>query len=294
MVRVVVSGHVNWDVTLRVDRLPVADGEALVRDQRRGGGGSAANVAAALVDLGIPAGVIGAVGRDDPGDHVRDELASAGVNVDGLRRVDGETTSKYLLVDPDGEVAVVGNEGVNEALSPSDIDPSLLSRGEHLHLTNQRPETAAALARAADERELTISVDPGRRAADRDFSAAVDRADVVFATEHEVSGLSETPSELASGGRLVAVKRGGRGAVLHSPDGTDEVSGLSVDAIDTSGAGDAFAAGFLSAWLDDADRERALALANACGAAASRERGARADLDWTSVEALATDQASVE
>lgn len=289
MVRVVAAGHVNWDVSLEVDRLPVADDEALVHDQHRAGGGSAANVAAALVGLDVQTGIVGAVGDDRPGRQVRAELVERGVDCECLQVRDGPTTLKYLLVADGGEVAVLGNEGVNEAYAASAVDADRLGRAEHLHLTNQPPETAARLATTAREAGLSVSFDPGRRAGDRDFGAVFEQADLVFATEREAASLGTEPSTLSGPDRLVAVTRGHSGAVLYGSGADDpplEHAGFPVSAVDTSGAGDAFAAGFLSVWLDGGPLERALAAGNACGALASERRGARSAPDRATVETL--------
>jgi len=105
MVRVVAAGHVNWDVTLRVDSLPEPDGEAQLVSQRRSGGGSAANVACALAGFDVDTGIVGSVGDDENGLLARRELEAADVDLRGLRVVaDAETSVKYLVVDADGEM----------------------------------------------------------------------------------------------------------------------------------------------------------------------------------------------
>jgi len=86
---VLTAGHVNWDVTLRVDRLPQPDGEASIRSQRQSGGGSAANVAAALAGLDVDTGLIGSVGDDDNGLLAHRELEAAGISLAGVRVVEG-------------------------------------------------------------------------------------------------------------------------------------------------------------------------------------------------------------
>ena len=152
MVRVCCAGHVNWDVTLFVDRLPAADSEARISGQRAAGGGSAANVAVALSGLDVPSGVVGSVGDDENGLLARRELKRAGIDLAHLLSIeDAATAVKYLLVADDGEVSVLGNDGANEAVAPADVDPEYVERADHLHLTSQRPETAAALARIATE-----------------------------------------------------------------------------------------------------------------------------------------------
>ena len=288
MSRVVCAGHVNWDVTLYVDALPEVDGESRLRARQAAGGGSAANVATALVDLGLDSRVVGAVGDDELGGRVREELGDRGVDLRGLRTVEGgETTEKYLIVDPAGQVCVLGNDGVNEALTPGDVGRELLAGADHLHLTGQRPETARALAEFAVDVGASVSLDPGRRVADRDFSTLLSAVDVVFLNRVESRAVGE---RAVSGDGALVVKYGEDGATVRA-DGTRIAHpGYPVAAVDATGAGDAFAAGFLVAWLDGAGFERALAYGNACGAVAAEREGARADLDPERVAALAAEE----
>jgi ribokinase len=291
MVSVVCAGHVNWDVTLRVDRLPVADGESRIRDQRSGGGGSAANVAAALAGLSVPAGVVGAVGDDEHGHLVRRELTAAGVDTDHLLSADGEaTTVKYLLVDADGEVSVLGNVGANEAVDPGDVDPDYVADADHLHLTSQRPETAAVLAEAAVDAGVQVSFDPGRRLADREFDRTLELADVVFVNDREAESLLDDQPAPLVGQRVVVVKHGAGGAEARTPGGDYRHPGFDVEPVDTTGAGDAFAAGYVATRLDGADHERALEFANACGALAARAEGARSTPGRAEVERFLEEQ----
>ncbi|USZ73303.1 carbohydrate kinase family protein [Natronosalvus halobius] len=277
MVTVLTAGHVNWDVTLRVDRFPEPDGEAAIRSQRQSGGGSAANVAAALATLEVEAGLVGSVGDDDNGLLARRELEAAGVDLDGVRIIEGaDTAVKYILVDDDGEVAVLGNDGVNEAVRPSDLDPDRIECVDHVHLTSQRPDTAGRLARLASDAGVTVSTDPGRRLAERDYDEALAHADVIFANDREVeSMIEETYPTSDFSDRILVVKYGGDGAEVHTPGGSIHHPGFDIEAVDTTGAGDAFAAGFLAMYLQTEDVERILEFANACGALAASVEGAR-------------------
>jgi len=289
MVRVVAAGHVNWDVTLRVESLPAPDGEARITSQRRSGGGSAANVASALAGYGVEVGLIGSVGDDEPGFLASRELETDGVDVTALSTVrNAETTVKYLIVDGSGQVMVLGNDGANEAIDPEDVDPEFVRAADHLHLTSQRPDVAEHLVDIAREAGISVSFDPGRRLADRDFGAVRDAADVLFLNDREASVAlgGRSPDSLVAGtDRIVVVKHGAEGATVHTSAGTIDHPGYGVDQVDTTGAGDAFAAGFLAvmtgAWDEHptesilaGDRERALAVANACGALAACEEGA--------------------
>ncbi|MFC7153950.1 carbohydrate kinase family protein [Halomarina halobia] len=274
--RVVCAGHVNWDVTLFVDALPAPDAEARIGDRREGGGGSAANVAVALSRLGVTSGLVGAVADDRDGRNARRELREAGVDARGVRVVEGGMTAvKYLVVTPDGETCVLGTEGVNEAFSTGTVPPDYFERAEHLHLTGQDPATAAALAVRAREMGLGVSFDPGRRLAGRADDEVLALADVVFLNEREAEAIRERVPP----GRVVVTKRGAGGATAETPAGRIDHPGYDVEAVDSTGAGDAFAAGFLAAILDGDGYERALAVANAFGALVAGAPGTRPPFD---------------
>lgn len=279
--RVVCAGHVNWDVTMRVDSLPTPDGEAVVTERRESGGGSAANVAVALANLGVDASLLGSVGTDERGERVRRELDAAGVDADPLQVVEGRTAVKYLLVGETGEVAVVDDGGVNESFRTDTLSPELFEERVVCHLTGQRPDTAARLAERASEAGLTVSFDPGRRFGERDHGRTLELVDVLFLNDRE----AECAPALPSGCRVVRT-HGPDGATLEGPDPRLCHPGYGLESVDTTGAGDAFAARFHAARLRGADAERALAVANACGALAATRSGPRPDLSWERVSAL--------
>ena len=289
MPTVLCAGHVNWDVTLHLDRLPAPDGEARIVEQRSAGGGSAANVATGLATLGIETALLGSVGDDENGHLVRRALDDAGVDCGPLVTVPAETAVKYLLVADDGEVMVLGNDGANESYTASDVPRDRLAGATHLHLTNQDPETAVRLAELARDHGLSVSVDPGRRVGDRDFGPVLERADIVFYNEREAARVTATDLDDGTTDRIRVIKRGAGGAEVHTPtDDRRTHAGYDVDPVDTTGAGDAFAAGFLAVYLgtETPDYEHALAVGNACGALAARERGARVRLDWDAIDDL--------
>lgn len=281
MPQVVCAGHVNWDVTLRVERLPAPDGEARIRSGSQSCGGSAANVAAGLTGLDLDVTLVGSVGDDEHGLLAQRALNRAGINL-SLEIVEGgQTAVKYLLVDDDGEVAVLGTDGDNEAVRPADVNPGLLDDADHLHLTSQRPATAERLADLAVQRGVPVSFDPGRRLDERDYGPVFERADIVFLNEHEAAALDEAPTC-----QRVVTTYGTDGAVLETPDGLYHHPSFGLGSVDSTGAGDAFAAGFVAAHLRDNSPERVLAVANACGALCTREEGAQADLSWAAIEAV--------
>jgi len=294
MSQILAAGHLNWDVTLRVATLPDPDGEARITEQHRAGGGSAANVASALAGFDLQAGLIGSVGSDPHGEMAIRELEAQGVDVSGVLTVEaGDTTVKYLVVDAAGEVMVLANDGVNEAIGPADVEPSMLAGAEHVHLTSQQPETAGKLIDLAHESGLTVSFDPGRRVEERAFEPLLDAVDVLLLNERETTAVfdgasDEALSAAAGPDRTIVVKRGSDGASVYTESETVHHPGFEVEAVDTTGAGDAFAAGFLAATVGglspgfegtvratDVDYEQVVAIANASGALAVKRPGAR-------------------
>lgn len=303
--RVVSAGHINWDVTMHVSRLPDPDGEVRIDRLVQSGGGSAANVAVGLVGLGVPAAVYGSVGGDDSGALALRELDRSGVRT-GSVLIDPEeqTSVKYLVVDEDGEVMVFANEGANESFSATEIDPDVLAGIDHLHLTGQRPETASELAAAADRRGASVSFDPGRAVGDRGYDAALARSDLLFLNDREAEIVAGggTIDPYAPADRIVVVKRGADGATVYTPEGERQHAAYEIDPVDTTGAGDAFAAGFLSVLLDDrfpytgkelpidpGVYDRPLSIGNACGALAAKESTARVSLSPDRIDRLIGD-----
>jgi len=294
--KVVAAGHINWDVTIHVDSLPEPDGETRIERLEQSGGGSAANVAVGLVDLGGQSVVYGSVGGDESGALALRELSKAGVDPGQVLVDAAEPTSvKYVIVDGGGELLMLANDGANESFSATGLDRDTLAAADHLHLTGQQPETAAALATA--EADATRSFDPGRRVADREFDAALAASDILFLNDREADALAAgtdvDPWEPDD--RVVAIKLGDEGATVRTPHGSVSHPGFDVDPVDTTGAGDAFAAGFLAAALrepeitgegfshDPRDYQVPVLVANACGAVATESVTARTDLSWERV-----------
>ncbi|MFB6089920.1 MAG: carbohydrate kinase family protein [Halobellus sp.] len=284
MPRVICAGHLNWDVTLRVDALPSPDGEVTVDSRRSGGGGSASNVANALSELAVDASLLGSVGDDEHGHVAREELAANGVDVSNVVVTDElETTTKYIVVEPAGEVMVLGCPGANEAFTAADLSESELAGADHLHMTSQDPETARQLAERARVHDVPVSFDPGRRIDDREYGPALTTVDYLFLNDREAA-LALDAFDLTD--QTLVLKHGPEGAEIRRGRERTAHPGYPIDAVDTTGAGDAFAAGFIAALVDGDADERALAVGNACGAIAAKAPGARTSLSWDDVRAF--------
>lgn len=284
-----VIGEVMVDVIAITSSPPApgSDAQATVSDQD---GGSAANVAAWLADLGAPVELIARVGSDAPGDSAVERLEAAGVVLRIQRDTDRATGRCVVIVTPDGERTMFPDPGANAHLAH--VDTRTWRTGEHLHASGYsllREGSRAAILGALERARasgLTVSVDASSEAPLRDlgpetFLGWLEEGDLLFANAAEAQALTggtspeEAVAALVERGLVAVVKRGSAGALAGAGNGRWSVPAAPADARDTTGAGDAFAAGFLASWTRDRDVEEALRLATRLAARAVTLQGGR-------------------
>lgn len=263
-------GDLLMDVIVRLEG-PLARAADAPARTRAGAGGQAANVAAWVAHLGGRARFVGVRSRDPVGSLVARDLEDRGVEVAGPV-VDAGTGIVVALVDTEGERTMATDRGVATSLAPEDLDPGWFAGCDRLHLSGyslmRSPIDAAALrasreARAAGAR---ISVDLSSWSAIRDFGVerfrerlAAVAPDVVFANEEELDVVGGDP-----GVPVLVVKKGASGCDVRWSGGRAAYPALPATVVDTTGAGDAFAAGFLLGETAEDAALGALAAAAAC------------------------------
>ena len=242
---VVVLGSANADLVVAVPARPAGGETALGSDVQTIPGGKGANTAVAAGRLGAPVAFVGALGTDANGDLLLDSLRSAHVDTTRVRRVDRPTGTAFITVTPDGENSIVVSPGANAALTPEDVD---LTGAAVLVASLEIPlpvvEHAVALAAAGGVRPV-LNLSPVADLSPRTLAAL----DPLVVNEHEAHALTGgTGDLLALGPRTAIITRGPRGARVLTPGGTTDIPAPAVAAVDTTGAGDAFA-GALAASL---------------------------------------------
>ena len=241
-------GDLVLDVIVRLEQ-PLATGADAQSRIVLGPGGQAANVAAWIAELGGSSRLIGKRGRDDAGALAAARLRELGVEIVGPVSEEGNGVI-VALVDPSGERTMCPDRGVATELRPDEIEDGWFEDCTHLHISGyalmREPVGSAALTavEAARARGVPISIDLSSWSAIRDFGVDRFRAlleeigpDVVFANEDEdyiVGGPIAGPTWI--------VKRGAAGASWAG----EELAAVPAEAVvDSTGAGDAFAAGWL-------------------------------------------------
>lgn len=291
MTHAICVGDVMVDVLARLPG-PLAIGSDTPAPIALVGGGSAANVATWLAAVGVPTTFVGCVGDDALGRQAVAELAGAGVAAAVVVDPARATGVCIVLVDADGERTMVPAAGANSSLSVASLPQEQLTAGTHLHLSGyslldagSRPAARAVLDRAVAA-GCAVSVDasssaPLRAAGPRRFLSWLPPGTLLFANHAEATVLTgqaeAAEAALALGIRCgeAVVKRGPAGAVWSDGREVRAVEASAGALVDSTGAGDAFAAGVLAARLGGSSVPASLRAGADLAARAVAQVGAR-------------------
>ena len=252
-VELTVVGSINLDLVLKVERLPRPGETVSGREFNRFAGGKGANQAVAAARLGARVRMIGAVGDDEFADAALEGLRGTEVDLELERGA--QTGIALIYVDERGETEIAVFPGANAELTPRPVEGAVLCQ----------LEVPDDVVLAAAERASFFALN----------AAPAHELDV----EPDLLIVNELEHEVMSRGRLVAVTSGARGAVLYEK-GTlvAEAVPPPVEAVDGTGAGDAFTACLVVSLLEGLPYEPALRRACAAGAYAASVLGAQTSL----------------
>lgn len=286
--RILVIGELNVDIVASgVRRLPESGLEVLAEDCELTLGSASAIFAAGIAKLGCAVTFVSQVGKDSFGELCLAALRDAGISTRYVQRKAREKTGVTIAISNSRDRALITFPGAIASFSAKDCDTSAMKRHHHLHLTsyylqtNLRPSFPALFQQAKAE-GLTTSFDPNTDPTQkwsRSISSVLKHVDVLFVNEREANALTRRNNKgdaLKALGQLVScavVKRGARGAVAIQNGAIVASPGFKVKAVDTTGAGDSFAAGFVSSYVRNAPLTECLRVANACGALSTRQLG---------------------
>ncbi|MFD5468215.1 ribokinase [Kitasatospora sp. NPDC127059] len=281
-----VVGSANADLVIDVERRPGAGETVLGGDLAVHPGGKGANQAVAAARLGADTALLARVGDDDHGRLLLDSLRSAGVDTTGVLVGGAPTGVALITVDPDGDNSIVVSPGANARLTPADISAagSLIRASRVVSAQLEIPlETVVAVVRQlSPDSRFVLNPSPPQPLPAEVLAAC----DPLIVNEHEArvilgdACVSEEPEDwaellLAEGPRSVVVTLGAEGALVRDPSGVTRVASVKVDAVDTTGAGDAFTAALGWKLGAGASPTEAAGYAARVGAAAVTRRGAQ-------------------
>lgn len=284
-------GALNLDKIYKVDKIPKEDEEGFVKDVELHPGGSAANTIVGLARLRLKTGYIGKVGNDSEGELLLKDFEQENVDVKGVIKAEGRSGNALIFVDDEGHRAILVDPGVNDTIRFDEINLNYVSQFKLIHLTSfickNGLDSFLSQKKLVEKLNIKVSFDPGMIYVERgldDLKEILERTTLFMPNKMEIEMLFNEEYTKAVrmavelGVEIVVVKLGKEGCYIY--DGNDEifVKANEVKAIDTTGAGDAFNAGFIFGYLTGKDLEECGKLGNLVAGLNIQKVGARAGL----------------
>ncbi|MCX7783973.1 MAG: ribokinase [Meiothermus sp.] len=304
---IVVVGSINMDLVVRVKRHPVPGETLLGSDYETHHGGKGANQAVAAVRMlsrtlltakgattaaAQSAGVrmIGRVGQDEFGNQLRNALKREGINVNATIPIAAPTGVAFIAVNDEGQNTIIVSPGANHRLRPENLSPAEFEGAQVVVLQLEIPldtvRRAAELGRQAGARVI-LNAAPAQKLPDK----LLESIDILVVNESEALGLTgvlpdspemalEVAGVLSEKTPTVVITLGEQGAVWVGPEGSGHQPVLKVEAVDTTGAGDAFIGALATAICEGKALPQAVQRGCVAGALAATRVGAQSSLPW--------------
>jgi ribokinase len=282
-------GALNVDKLCRVDKIAKEGEESLVLSMNETPGGSAANTIVGLARLDVKTGFIGKVANDHEGHLLLEDFKRERVNTDNIMIAkEGRSGAVSAFVDKDGERALYVYPSVNDTLSFEEVSLEYATQTEFLHMSSMDEKPFQAQKKLVEElSNVKISLDPGEiyaRKGLKELKPIVKHCFIIMPSENEVKLLTgknwrEGAKQLLNeGASIVAVKLGAKGCYVTDGNQSRMVQPYQTKVVDTTGAGDAFCAGFLFGLLKKKDLYECGRLGNLIASKCIEKVGARAGL----------------
>jgi len=256
-------GALNYDRLFEVERFPVPGAHMPILSLSEAPGGSAANTVAVLAGLGAKTGFLGAVGGDLEADVLLSDFRRRRVDASRIQEVKGRTGQVVIFFDEDGERTIYPYPSANSRFRLGKDDVGYASGAQFVHLSAFVGEKQRIMQNRLVEKlptQTSVSFAPGSlysRMGAAAHSGLLSRTKILFVNEAELKALSGAAGRRGClklnklGVEVVAVTLGGGGCFVYTNKECFSVPALKAKVVDTTGAGDAFAAGFLWGLLEN-------------------------------------------
>lgn len=265
----------------------------------RSSGGSAANTIHGLAMLGIGTGFIGSIGKDETGDFFEKDMTTAGVKTYLLRR-NNVTGTAVTLITPDSERTFATHLGAAVELDEKDIEPDFYKGYDILYIEGYLISSFALIEKAcrlAKENSMLVALDLAsynvvESNLDSFRRIVNDYTDILFANETEAEAFTGVPREyalplLSRATDITVFKTGEKGSWIKKGNETFKIDPFRVKCIDTTGAGDLYAAGFLYGYALGLDLEMCGTIGSLMGGKVIEIPGARMDISkFTEIKSI--------
>ena len=286
---VICLGDINLDILYYIDTLPSLGSESTASKMVISSGGAAANVATALARLGFKVGFVGALGKDIVGKFLYDELAKENIDLSSIVWKDEFSGIMSIAVTRDGERTIIGFRGANKLLDMKDIIEDYVTSSKTIFISGyallEEPQKSATLKviNLARSNGVKIFIDICEPLANYGASKLlqiIGEVSCIFMNlkEFEIlfkKRMDHVRCSLKKYVKVIVVKMGKYGAKALTLNSEVKANAFSIKVIDTTGAGDAFDAGFIAGFLKQLSLKESLILANALAAWKCQGYGAR-------------------
>jgi len=253
-------GALNLDKIFMVDKIPGKDEEGYVINVEIHPGGSSANTIAGLATFGIETGFIGKVGSDEEGRMLVSDFVKRGVDVSGIIKADGRSGVAMIFVDKNGDRAILVDPGVNDTIKIEEVNLEVVEKAEIIHMTSFICKNGLDSFKSQIEvakKANAVSFDPGLPYIERglkDLKPFLKNTTIFLPNKREIELLFQSnyieacSQALDMGVEVIAVKLGSEGCYVTDGKSEHYIKAFPSTPVDTTGAGDAFNAGFLYGW----------------------------------------------
>lgn len=278
-------GTCNTDFLMNVSRFSDADDEVDIEKLRISLGGSAANFTMGVSRLGLNTGIMARIGNDQYGKYILSEFKVENIDTDRLVPIDEKTGMAFIAVEPEGERSIYTFMGANSKFKLEKEDIVKIEHSEILHITGMYIEVVEEASKYAN----ILSFNPGALLSSYglvNLEKILKRTDILFLNQKEVkllTGMEYNDGALKlveTGVSLVVVTMGNKGAVVYNKSGQIKYPAQKLDVLDTTGAGDSFAAGFIAAFYHKKSLNECLKAGNESASKCVSKLGALNDLKY--------------
>lgn len=272
-------GACNVDVIQKVDKFAAPGDEVAIKELILSVGGSASNFIIGTSRLGVKTGIMARVGHDYFGKVAEKEFEKKGVETQRLLMTDEKTGMVFIAVGPHGERSMYTFIGANQKFKLEKEDINYIKGSKILHITQMYQNVVEKASKHAN----CLSFNPGHILSSfgvNKLEKIIKRTDILFLNEKEMNILTEMQMDegaqilIDMGVPKVIVTSGKDGATLYTEKKVIHSPAKKVKSIDTTGAGDAFAAGFIAAYVKEKELKECMKFANSVASYCVTKSGA--------------------
>ena len=266
-----VIGHTALDYIIKVDEFPKANFSSPINDMKTFNGGAAANVAMVGATLGLKTGLVTAVGDEFKNSNYYKQMEYLGIDTDSFIVVPGEPNpTAFVLTNKNNDQISYFYWGASKQFRDSKAPKIAIKESEAIHLSTGSPEFNWKCAIDAKEEGLFVSFDPGQDLGiypDDKLKEVIENTSILFGNHFEIERILNTLETDIQGlremGPEIVVKTcGAGGSEIYSHDEKIKIDAITREAVDPTGAGDSYRAGFLSRFLNGESLEESAKFAS--------------------------------